>query len=143
VPLRSVDRMRASSHCEFSPDDFTATALTTSAGRLIHVSGSALCPTSGWELRLVAGNSGVVPRPDMLTLELREAPRHGAPRVRTKTVVEAIIEDSRAVEVAIRFAWRDGFVIPVRTPVGRRSGGRRVPERADAASGPLEASAAV
>jgi hypothetical protein len=133
--------MRSPSHCEFSPDDFTATALTTSAGRLVHVSGSALCPTAGWELRLVAGNSGIVPRPDTLTLELRETARHGAPRVRTKTAVEAIIEDSRAVEVAIRFSWREGFVIPVRDPAGRRAGGRRAPERADDASGRFEASA--
>jgi len=133
--------MRTQNHCEFSPHDFTATAIETSDGRLIQVSGSGLCPTAGWELRLVAANSGVVPQPETLTLELRESPKHGAPRVRTKTLAEAIIEDTRAKEVAIRFGWRDGFVIPVRTPTGPRAGRRRVGKRADAPSGRLEASA--
>lgn len=135
--------MRTPEHCEFSQHDFTATAIETSAGRLVHVSGSGLCPTAGWELRLVAANSGAVPRPQTLTLELRETARRSAPRVRTKTLVEAIVEDTVADEVAIRFAWREGFVIPVRTPVGPRAGRRRVRDRADAGPGRLEASAAI
>ena len=133
--------MRTQNHCEFSPHDFTATAIETSDGRLIHVSGSGLCPTAGWELHLVAANSGVVPHPEMLSLEVRESPKHGAPRVRTKAIAEAFIEDTRAEEVAIRFGWRDGFVIPVRTQTGPRAGRRRMGKRADAASGRLEASA--
>jgi len=133
--------MRTQNHCEFSPHDFTATAIETSDGRLIHVSGSGLCPTAGWELRLVAANSGVVPNPETLTLEVRESPKHDAPRVRTKTVAEAYIEDTRAEEVAIRFGWRDGFVIPLRIQTGPRAGRRRAGKRGDAASGRLEASA--
>lgn len=133
--------MRTPDHCEFSPNDFTATAIETSDGRLVHVSGSGVCPTAGWELRLVGANSGVVPRPRTLTLELRESPRRGVPRARTRTLVEAIIEDTQADEVAIRFGWRDGFVVPVRTPSGPRAGRRRVRDRADAGPGRLEASA--
>jgi hypothetical protein len=133
--------MRTQNHCEFSPHDFTATAIETSDGRLIHVSGSGLCPTAGWELHLVAANSGVVPRPEMLSLEVRESPKHDAPRVRTKAIAEAFIEDTHAEEVAIRFGWRDGFVIPVRAQTGPRAGRRRLGKRADAASGRLEASA--
>jgi hypothetical protein len=133
--------MRNPTHCEFSVHDFRATAIETSSGRLIHVSGSGLCPTAGWELRLVAANSGVVPHPETLTLELRESPRHGAARVLTKTLIEAIIEDTRAEQVAIRFGWREGFVIPVRTRPPARSTRRRVDEQADAAPDRVEASA--
>ena len=52
--------MTAPNHCDFSAADFRATAIESSAGRLIRVTGSGLCPTSGWELRLVAANPGVV-----------------------------------------------------------------------------------
>jgi hypothetical protein len=55
--------MTAPNHCDFSAADFRATAIESSAGRLIRVTGSGLCPTSGWELRLVAANPGVVPHP--------------------------------------------------------------------------------
>jgi hypothetical protein len=133
--------MRNPTHCEFSVHDFKATAIETSSGRLIHVSGSGLCPSAGWELRLVPANSGVVPRPETLTLELRESPRHGAARVLTKTLVEAIIEDTRAEQVAIRFGWREGFVIPVRTRPRARTTRRRADDRADAPSDRVEASA--
>jgi hypothetical protein len=133
--------MRNPTHCEFSVHDFKATAIETSSGRLIHVSGSGLCPTAGWELRLVPANSGVVPQPETLTLELRESPRHGAARVLTKTLVEAIIEETRAEQVAIRFGWREGFVIPVRTRARARASRRHPDGRADAASDRVEASA--
>jgi hypothetical protein len=136
--------MRNPTHCEFSVHDFRATAIETSSGRLIHVSGSGLCPSAGWELRLAPANSGVVPHPETLTLELRESPRHGSARVLTKTLVEAIIEDPRAEQVAIRFGWREGFVLPVRARPPARSPRPRVDERgerSDAASDRVEASA--
>ncbi len=143
--FHSVTGMRNPNHCEFSVHDFKATAIESSTGRLVHVSGSGLCPTAGWELRLVPANSGVVPNPGTLTLELRESPRNGAARVLTKTIVEAIIEDTRAEQVAIRFGWREGFVIPVLArPEARsirRRVGKRVDKRADAASDRVEASA--
>lgn len=132
--------MRTLDHCEFSPHDFTATAIETSDGRLIQVNGSGLCPTAGWELRLVAPNPGVVPHPTRLWLELRELRPQGAARVLTKTVVDAIVEDTRAEEVEIRFGWREGFVIPVRTSTGPRARRRAVRERADDASDPLATS---
>ncbi|MFF2371538.1 hypothetical protein [Agromyces sp. NPDC058110] len=100
-------------HCEFSPEDFTATALTNSAGRVIRVSGFGLCPSAGWELALVASNPGVVPHPESLWLELRERVPHGRGRVLVDTAVEAIIEDQRATEIVVRFSWREPFVIPV------------------------------
>jgi hypothetical protein len=134
--------MKTPGHCEFSPNDFTAIAIETSDGRLIHVTGSGLCPTGGWELRLVAANPGIVPHPDDLWLEVRAVPPHGASRVATRTAVEAIIEDTHAEQVTIRFGWRDGFVIPVRTPVGPRAGRRGVRRQADAASGRMAAASA-
>ena len=73
--------MTAPSHCDFSAADFRATAIESSAGPLVRVTGSGLCPTAGWELRLVAANPGVVPHPDTLWLELREfAPSRRAAR---------------------------------------------------------------
>lgn len=132
--------MTTQRHCEFSPHDFTATAFTTSDGRLVQVSGSGLCPTAGWELRLVAANSGVVPHPDRLCLELREAPPRIAPRVRTETAVDVTIEDTRAREVEIRFGWREGFVIPVREPALSRTARRRGRGATDAASDRVAAS---
>lgn len=116
--------MTASKHCDFSAHDFTATAIETSTGRLIRVTGSGLCPTAGWVLRLQSTNGGVVPHPATLWLELREIPpRRRMPSLRTRTAVEAIIEDSNAREISIRFGWRDPFVVPVsalRQPVGGR-----------------------
>ncbi|HEX6366541.1 MAG TPA: hypothetical protein VF000_10395 [Agromyces sp.] len=134
--------MDALMHCDFSARDFTATAVETSDGRLVHVAGSGLCPTSGWELRLTAANPGVVPHPGSLWLELRESPP--ARRIahqRTRTVVEAIIEDSQASEIVIRFRWRDPIVVPVRAQTGRRVGGaRHGSRRADAAGRRIAAS---
>ncbi|GAA1829825.1 hypothetical protein [Agromyces salentinus] len=124
-------------HCEFSAEDFTATAVTSSAGRIVHVTGFGLCPTSGWELSLVAANPGVVPHPESLWLELREAaPRRGMPRVLVDTRVEAIIEDTQAREIVIRFGWREPFRVAVVEQV-------RHGERADAATRRAAASVSV
>lgn len=127
-------------HCEFSPNDFTATAFETSDGRLVQVSGSGLCPTAGWELRLVAANPGVVPHPDRLWLELRAVPPRRAPRVRTETAVDVTIEDTRAREVEVRFGWREGFVIPVREAAFSRKRRRAGRGGADAAPDRVAAS---
>ncbi|MEV1129186.1 hypothetical protein [Agromyces sp. NPDC049794] len=121
-------------HCDFSPYDFSATAIRTSDGRLVQVSGSGLCPTAGWELRLVAAGRGGLPHPGRLRLELREAPPRTAPRLLTETTVDVTIEDTRAVEVEIRFGWREGFVIPVREGAPRRGVRSPLRGRADAAS---------
>lgn len=132
--------MTAPNHCDFSAADFRATAIESSAGRLIRVTGSGLCPTSGWELRLVAANPGVVPHPETLWLELREFEPRKAPRVVTETTVEAIVEDSHARQIVVRFGWREGFTIPVvaaALPKGRRG----VRRGSDAAQGRLAASA--
>ena len=120
-------------HCDFSAADFTATAFETSDGRLIRVIGTGRCPTSGWELRLVAANPGIVPHPESLWLELRETPPRSAPRVRTETTVEAIIENTRAERVVIRFGWREGFSIPVVTRSAQRADRGAMRDRADAA----------
>lgn len=119
-------------HCVFSADDFAATAFETSDGRLIRVTGSGLCPTSGWELRLVAANPGIVPHPESLWLELRDTPPRRAPRVLSETAVEAIIEDSRAERVVIRFGWRDGFTIPIVNATGPRTTRGAMRDRSDA-----------
>src|SRR5690606_20511458 len=111
--------MTTPTHCDFTPHDFSATAIRTSDGRIVQVSGSGLCPTGGWELRLVAARGGL-PHPGRLRLELREAPPRSASRVYTHTTVDVTIEDTRAVEVEIRFGWREGFVIPVREGAPRR-----------------------
>ncbi len=131
--MPSVFGMNPSNHCDFSAADFTAIAFETSDGRLIRVTGSARCPTAGWELRLVAANPGIVPHPESLWLELRETPPRGAPRVVTDTIVEAIIEDTRAERVMIRFAWREGFSIPIITQSGPRAGRGSMRDRAKAA----------
>lgn len=132
--------MTVPNHCDFSARQFRAIAIETSGGRLIRVSGSGLCPTSGWQLRLVAANPGVVPHPDSLWLELREDAPTRASRVVTETEVEVLVEDSRAHEVQIRFGWREGFTIPVVPAAMRRAGtGARRPS--DAARGRLAASA--
>lgn len=139
--------MDHANHCDFSAADFSAVAFETSDGRLIRVTGSARCPTTGWQLRLVAANPGIVPHPESLWLELRETPPRGAPRVLTETAVEAIIEDTRAERVVIRFGWRDGFSIPIITQSGphagrgaMRDGAKGTSERADAANDRLAAS---
>jgi hypothetical protein len=139
--------MNPQNHCDFSADDFTAVAFETSDGRLIRVTGSARCPTAGWELRLVAANPGIVPHPESLWLELREISPRRAPRALTTTTVEAIIEDTRAERVVIRFAWRDGFSIPIITQTGPRASrgsmrdrARATRERADAADDRLATS---
>ncbi len=129
--------MTVPNHCDFSASDFRAFAIQTSDGRLIRITGSGLCPTSGWELRLVAANSAS-PNPEHLWLELREQPPRAAPRVVTETEVEVMVENSRAREVVIRFPWREGFTIPVVPGVARVRAGRR--RWADAASGRRTAS---
>ena len=131
--------MTVPNHCDFSAADFRATAIDTSDGRLIRVTGSGLCPTGGWQLRLAAANPGVVPHPESLWLELREKAPEGAPRVVTETEVEVIVEDSRADEVQIRFGWREGFTIPV-VPAAMRRAGSGMRRRPDAARGRLAAS---
>ncbi|WP_448006271.1 hypothetical protein [Agromyces bauzanensis] len=127
-------------HCVFSPHDFSATAIRTSDGRLVQVTGYGLCPTAGWELRLVAAGSGLRSQPGRLRLELRELPPRGAPRVATETTVDVTIEDTRAEEVEIRFGWREGFVIPVREAALRRTPRGALRRRADAAPGRVAAS---
>lgn len=134
--------MKTPGHCEFSASDFNAIAIETSDGRLIHVTGSGVCPTGGWELRLAAANPGVVPHPDDLWLEVRAVSPRGAARVATRTAVEAIIEDTHADQVSIRFGWREGFVIPVRTPTGPRAGRRGVRRPADATPNRMAAASA-
>ena len=105
-------------HCAFTAAAFQATVIDTIDTRLIHVKGQGLCPTSGWQLELVAANPGIVPHPESLWLEVREvAPANPRARVLTETSVEAMIEDAHAKEVVIRFPWRDGFVLPLRERV--------------------------
>lgn len=128
-------------HCDFSPHDFTAVAIQTSDGRLVQVTGSGLCPTAGWELRLTAAGSGVRSQPGRLRLELRESPPRAAPRVATETTVDVTIEDTRAEEVEVVFGWREGFVIPVRAATHRRGPRGAMRGRADAAPGRVAASA--
>lgn len=139
--------MNPSNHCDFFAGDFTAIAFETSDGRLIRVTGSGRCPSAGWQLRLTAANPGVVPHPESLWLELRETPPRGAPRVLTETMVEAIIEDTRAERVVIRFAWREAISIPIVTQSGPRAGRGSMRDRtktprarADAADGRLASS---
>ncbi len=128
-------------HCDFSARDFTATTVETSEGRLVHVIGSGLCPTGGWELRLAAANPGVVPHPGSLWLELRETPpRRRVVRERTRTTVEAIIEDSEVSEIVIRFGWRDPIVVPVRATARRVRGAHQGSKRSDAAGRAVAAS---
>ena len=131
--------MTVPNHCDFSALQFRAIAIETSGGRLIRVSGSGLCPTGGWQLRLVAANPGVVPHPDSLGSNSAKMPRRMRARVVTETQVEVLVEDSRADEVQIRFGWREGFTIPVvpARDAPRRHGARR---RSVAARGRLAAS---
>lgn len=133
--------MNTPDHCDFSARDFSATAIETSDGRLIRVSGVGLCPSAGWDLRLAAANPGVVPHPESLWLELRERAPRRTPQVITRTTVEVIIEDSRAEQIVIRFGWREGFVVPVRPAAARQvGGGRPRRQRADATGDPVAAS---
>ncbi|MET4158361.1 hypothetical protein [Agromyces sp. PvR057] len=123
-------------HCDFSPRDFSATAFTSTTGRVIRVTGFGLCPSSGWELALVSTNPGVVPHPESLWLELRERAPKGSGRVLVDTAVEAIIEDARATEIIVRFSWREPFAIPVvefdRFAVGGGADAARQPAAASA-----------
>ncbi|GAA4373140.1 hypothetical protein GCM10023152_14850 [Agromyces bauzanensis] len=128
-------------HCDFSPHDFAAVAIRTSDGRLVQVTGAGLCPTAGWELRLVAGGPGFRSQPERLLLELRESPPRPAPRVLTETTVDVTVEDTRAEEVEIRFGWREGFVIPVREAALRRGPRGAMRRRTDAAPDRIAASA--
>jgi hypothetical protein len=132
----NVARMTAPNHCDFSANDFEAIALESSDVRLIRVTGSGLCPSAGWELRLVAANPGVVPHPESLWLELREEPSIRSTKAVTPTEVEVLVEDSHAEEVEIRFGWRQGFSLPVvSTAPTRRHSGSGMQRRADAAAG--------
>jgi len=113
--------MNTPEHCEYSPADFRAIVIETPHIRLIHVSGTGLCPSPGWKLELVAANPGIVPHPESLWLEIRETqPRVPGAYAPTESSLEAIIEDSRAEQVVIRFRKREGFVLPLREHVGAR-----------------------
>jgi hypothetical protein len=105
-------------HCAFTAASFQATVIDTIDTRVIHVTGEGLCPTAGWRLELVAANPGVVPHPESLWLEIRETPpAEPRPRVLAEVPVEAIIEDSQAREIIVRFRWREGFRLPLRERV--------------------------
>ncbi|QAY72953.1 hypothetical protein ET445_05950 [Agromyces protaetiae] len=101
-------------HCEFHDSGFRATAIRSCGSRLIRVAGAGLAPSAGWSLELTAANPGVVAHPESLWLGLTEhAPADGRARVRTAVPVEAIIEDSDATEIVVRFGWRDPITVPV------------------------------
>ena len=102
-------------HCEYDPDEFQAIVIETVDARLLRVTGRAVSPTSGWTVGFAAANPGIVPHPDSLWLEIREqTPRDARDGAPAEVDFEAIIEDSRAQEVVIRFRWREGFILPVR-----------------------------
>ncbi|WP_394553254.1 hypothetical protein ACDF64_02640 [Agromyces sp. MMS24-JH15] len=101
-------------HCEFSADDFRASASIEDGVRTIRVTGGGLCPSAGWSLALTAANPGVVPHPESLWLQLAETPPEDASaRVLTDTDVETVVEDDAALEVVIRFGWREPITVPV------------------------------
>ncbi|MRG59417.1 hypothetical protein GE115_05950 [Agromyces sp. CFH 90414] len=114
MPAQTTASATPALHCDFDAADFRATAFRSGGSRLIRVSGEGLCPSAGWELEFAMANPGVVPHPSSLWLQLRErTPRDATARVRTVTLVEAIIEDTEATEIVIRFGWRN----PIRLDV--------------------------
>jgi hypothetical protein len=65
-------------NCTCSEADFTATAVYTGENRLIMIEGSCECPTEGYGIEVISADSdpGIVPRPDLLRLQIRELPPH-------------------------------------------------------------------
>lgn len=130
---RAVDRLEVPSgpRCEVTPGDVVATASRTGALRLVRVRIVATCPSPGWRLQLRLANSGIVPDPSTLCLELVALP----PTVRSsraimRTETEAIVEDATATQVNVRFGWRDPITVPVVESPPRRRGRVRAPRPA-------------
>jgi hypothetical protein len=128
-------------HCDYSPDDFDATAITSGGIRVIQVTGSAKTRGTGWRLDFAPINCGVVPDPQRVCLTIRETPPRRAARFWAQAGVEAMIEDAHATEIVIHFDWRPPIRVPVReTPPQNGAGARswREPARAPAARKPAE-----
>ena len=89
--------------CTWDPSTFSAWAVYTgeTPPRMVGVSGSGTCPTTGWTHELEEDNPGVVPDPDQLVLRIRSTrPPVGGDRM-TPATVERFIESS-ARRVVIR-----------------------------------------
>ena len=135
--LRSVPDMTAlPTQCEYSPDDFDATAITSGGIRVIQVTGAATTRGAGWRLDFAPVNCGVGPDPERVCLTIRETPPRRAGRYRAQASIEAMIEDAHATEIVIHFGWRPPIRVAVRETspqngVGARSS--REPTRATGA----------
>lgn len=128
-------------HCDYSPADFDATAITAGGVRVIQVTGSARCRGTGWQLDFAAASPGTAQDADHLCLTIRETPPRRAGRYWSKASFEAMIEDSHATEVVIHFGWRPSIVVPVRETSSLIGGGARSWREPAAAAAPVRAPA--
>ena len=100
--------------CDYRDTRFRATAVHSYGSRLIRIVGVGLCPSPGWTLEFVPANGGIVPHPERLWLAVRETPPDdGVLRREVETHVEAIVEDSAALEIVIVLPGREPIVVPV------------------------------
>jgi hypothetical protein len=128
-------------HCDYSPDDFDATAITSGGIRVIQVTGSAKTRGTGWRLDFAPVNCGVVPEPERVCLTIRETPPRRAGRYWGRASVEAMIEDAHATEIVIHFGWRPPIRVSVREASPQNVAGERPsrePVPAPAARKPAE-----
>ena len=112
-------------HCDYSADDFDATAITAGGVRIIQVTGSARCRGNGWQLDFAPGGPGTAQDAGHLCLSIRETPPRRVGRYWSQANIEAMIEDSQATEVVIHFGWRPSIVIRVRETSSLIGGGAR------------------
>ncbi|GLI27661.1 hypothetical protein ARHIZOSPH14_19030 [Agromyces rhizosphaerae] len=101
--------------CTYDAADFAAYAVYTGERRLVHVTGSGVCPTDGWELALEA-EPGRSEATGMLALALRERPAEGQRvRVLTRVHVDDWFESAHAGEVLVHTPAGD-LRIPIEEP---------------------------
>ncbi len=101
--------------CTYDAADFAASAVYTGERRLVHVTGSGVCPTDGWTLELAA-EPGRSEATGSLAVALREVPAdRSRVRVLTRVCVDDWFESPRATEVLVHTPAGD-LRIPIAEP---------------------------
>ncbi|WP_353807759.1 hypothetical protein [Agromyces sp. SYSU T00194] len=99
--------------CTYDAADFAAYAVYTGERRLVHVTGSGVCPTDGWEFAFVADETESA---GALEITLREQRASGhRVRVLTRVSVDDWFESPRATAVIIRSSGGD-LRVPIEEP---------------------------
>lgn len=89
--------------CDWSIDDFTATAIRADDKRLVRVQGTGTCPTTGYEVTVTETTPGIVPTPQRIYLRLVErAPEVGGDALTPVSIDETFEISDDVTEIEIR-----------------------------------------